>query len=209
MVDIRFHPCGVFMLLAMLDIDRLERVEVPLNWGQGDVDSERFFYRDDRFIYKLWSGLYTVKDLIIDGGQYIQHPYANKFSGIAAIDLGFVNRRTCSAFVDTIWSDETYSVCIGYVTKIGVPLVDAGQISEEFFNEICQCSLDTGYFHSDFKPENIIELNGHLSLIDFDTVLSRGSSLQLEFEEINGSLRQHVFQPYRDFIIRNLEGGLK
>ncbi len=197
------------MLLAMLDLERLERVEVTLAWGEGDLGSERVFYRDDRFIYKLWSSAYIVKDLVIDGGQYIKHSYARKYSGIAAIDLGFINPRTCSAFVDTIWSDETYSVCTGYITKIGVPLIDGSQISEDFFGEICDCSLDSGYFHSDFKPENIIEIDGQLSLIDLDTVLSRGSSLHLEFEKISGSLRQHVFPPYRDFILRYLDGGLK
>lgn len=186
------------MLLSDIDFDKLEKCEWKLAWGEGDPTLERFFFRHGGMIYKLWGKRYNVKDYIAVNGEYVRHSYRDAASGIAAIDLGFVDSQTCPALIDLIW--DTEEVCRGYVMTEGMSLSSVSEITEDFFDLICSRSLSTGFLSTDFAPKNIIRVEQGLSLIDLDTVVTRLDSLDLEFETSKGSLRAHVVPEYKRFI---------
>jgi len=187
------------MLFSDIDFDKLEKCEWKLAWGEGDPTLERFFFRHDGMIYKLWGERYNVKDYVAINGEYVRHNYRDANSGIAAIDLGFIDSKTCPALLDLIWDAD--GVCRGYVMTEGKSLSSVGEISNEFVDLICSRSLSTGFLSTDFAPKNIIRVEQGLSLIDIDTVVTRLDSLDLEFETSRGSLRAHVIPEYKRFIL--------
>ena len=187
------------MLFSDIDFDKLEKCEWKLAWGEGDPTLERFFFRHDGMIYKQLGERYNVNDYVAKNGEYVRHNYRDSASGIAAIDLGFIDSKTCPALLDLIWDAD--GVCRGYVMTEGKSLSSVGEISNEFVDLICSRSLSTGFLSTDFAPKNIIRVEQGLSLIDIDTVVTRLDSLDLEFETSKGSLRSHVVPEYKRFIL--------
>jgi hypothetical protein len=183
----------------------LERLDIELLWGEGNSELDREFYKQDNLIYKLWGSSYIVKDMVIVSGQYIKHSYSSEKNGIAAIDIGFVNQETCPGLVDLIWDN---GICRGYVMIYGEALERDDQITPEFLDLIIRVSAKCGFVHSDFSPKNIARINGRLSLIDLDTVMSKISSMDMKFDLLNGSLRPHVVSQYRVFVLDALYSSL-
>lgn len=187
------------MLYENINWTKLEELNIEQSWGQGNDKLDRHFFKDDQYFYKVWSRDYVVKNLIIDGGEFVQHRFRNETSGIAAIDLGLITGATCCALVDVLW-DEV-GACRGYITKIGIPLTERSQIPTNFLKLICDVSTKSGFAFSDFALKNMVMIDGQCSLIDIDAVPSRISNMDLDFDLQNGALRPHVDADYRIFLL--------
>ncbi len=198
------------MQLSAVPFQALELIPFEMAWGQQDLNLHRTFYRHGSLIYKLWGPRYHVADLVLVNGRYVPHDYRRRESGIAAIDVGLVDSRTCPGLVDLIW--DTEQRCRGYVMREGKPAKNFDEVDPAFVELLCKRSLETGYGNTDLCPKNTVLIDGIPSLIDIDTVPTRLDSLDIPFEGSDGSLRPHVFPVYREFILRHFgedEVGLK
>jgi hypothetical protein len=191
------------MLLNSIDFGELNELHLRLDWGGDNPDMLRKFYKGKGLFYKIWGEHYSVNNCAIDGDRYVKHIYSNPTSGLALIDVGLVTTDTCIALVDTIW--DTSGRCRGYVTVEGGPVDTTDKAFERFVEKFCELSISTGFLHSDFSPKNLISVNGHISLIDLDTVPSRIKNIDINFEVNQGSFRPHVNPMYRNMMMEFCE----
>lgn len=184
-----------------LPFEEWTRYPFKLAWGEGDKDQEREFFTNKGLMYKLWSSQYVIKDLYVSNGEYHKWDYADRSKSIASLDSGFINKEISPALVDLIWKGN---FCVGYITTIGKKI---DIIPDAFYKKILEQSIATGYLYMDFCSKNICENGGVYSLIDYDTPLTRLSTLNLDFERKSGVLRKHIDLRYRRDVLELAQRG--
>lgn len=180
------------MPISELDLSLLEDCTSTERWG-ANTPRDRKLYRDTRFWYKLWGPDFLRSSPYVVGSKFIKlGPLAKKPQGF---DVGLYTQETAAAFVEFI-SDEGGTV-LGYVTKRGD---HSKVVTDDFILKVFEACRTSGWLYSDFCFNNVISVDGQLSLIDFDTHLSKMDCLDLEFEREKGGLRPHVFPGFRDLV---------
>ena len=181
------------MLLRDVDTTRLQ-IYTPANqWGKG-TDRERLIYRDDRYWYKIWGENYLKETPYSSAGCFKKFSHQPVYPH--GFEIDFFTPEISTAFKEFIY-DNT-GVVRGYITLAGnQPKV----IHKNFISAVFASCIKTGWIYSDFCWNNIIEINGNLSLIDFDTHFTKISTFVPEFEKDYGALRGHVIDEYRNLIL--------
>ena len=186
------------ILLSSLDVGQLVRVTSLDPWGLEDPDYYREVFEDHATgtYVKIWGETYAEHKRL---GISRDYPIIVN-SVFVGFDFGFYDELVASALVDLICDNE--GRCRGYITRAGTPLesIDTEQF-DGFVGQMIAASRRSGLIHTDFCYNNLILIDGKISLIDYDTVLSDARYLDLEYEAEMGGLREHVFESYRKFII--------
>jgi hypothetical protein len=184
------------MRLEDIDFNRLQVFPYAFAWQTGV--QKRFLYTDNKFFYKIWSKNYFINKLIIHGNKYQALTSSDSFH-IATVAVGLVNKSICPALVDVIIDDT--NICRGYVTLKG-QIVNANEaISDAYIKRVFLSTISSGYVFSDFKAQNIINVNGELSVIDLDSPPSLLSNLDLEFQKTDGFLRKGLSTCYSGLVL--------
>lgn len=189
------------MDLESIDFKKLRRVDIKTNWGVNDVKLERFFYSDESLFYKLWSRVYSPRNLIADRGEYVLYDWNDTAAGLVGFDIGFYDNDICPGFVDLV--NDSDGVCRGYVSEIGKPLKD---VPLDYQEKVWERTVETGYCHMDFCAKNIVAIGDKCSLIDLDTTFTKMATIDLEFEKAKGCLRGQATSFYRNNIIEQIDG---
>lgn len=178
------------MHINQLDLKSLESCTADTRWGAG-TDSDRFLYRDERYWYKIWGARYFENIPYSSDGKFLHHllPLDRPHGFVVGL---FVPEISC-AFVEFIY-DENDKI-VGYVTRSGIR---PSSVSIEFIDAVYKACLDCGWVYADFCFNNVISVDGVLSLIDFDTHLTDIKKLNRDFEMKHGALREHVFLRFRE-----------
>lgn len=189
------------VFLEEIDFSKLQRKKLEYRWNV-DFMTERFYYIDDNYFYKIWSKKYISHLLYIYGDKYITYNFQKKEHYIASIDCGLINPETCPAFVDIILDKD--GVCRGYILKKGEVLKSNEEIDAQFIDTVFKYTLMSGYAFTDFVYHNIVIIENKLSLIDLDTPPTLLKNFHVEFQIRNGCLRSHLCQKYKKLILKYL-----
>lgn len=180
------------MRLADLDLERLEDCTPENRWGAG-TDRDRCLYRDDRYWYKVWGPRYLAASPYASGGRFHKHPVP--LTQPHGFEVGLFTPEISGAFESFIY-DENDAVR-GYVTRAGRK---PHKVSDDFVKSVYRACMACGWVYADFCVNNIVEINGQSSLIDFDTHLTNFYSIDLDFERQKGALRSHVNGYFRSLV---------
>ncbi len=190
------------MRLESIDFNKLEAITKQNAWGSGNPYRERLHYRDERYWYKLWDPKYIQSLPVAIGETYFRRSFRN--NSLHGFDVGLFDATNTPAFVDFIYDNREN--LRGYIVGVGHP---PSTIDPTFIlNFACRC-ISAGWVYSDFCFNNIIECDGKLSIIDFDSHLSSLEKLSIKFERERGSLRPHVFELFRNKIESYLENKVE
>jgi hypothetical protein len=188
--------------LDNLDVDAFELIKARKSDDSDNSEVLVSVYRDERYYYKVWKEEYLTAIGAISKGAWIP---ARESSILPGFDCGFYSPENSAALVGFIYSD---TVLRGYVTKVGQPLsiydhnkVEKPELSA-FLYKAWLRALSVGWLPCDICFNNLIQVDGVISFIDFDTELTDMAALDLEYEARLGALRLHVF-PY----LRGLVAG--
>ncbi len=184
------------MRLADLDLDRLDDCTPENRWGAG-TERDRFLYRDDRYWYKIWGPLYLAASPYASGGKFHKHPAPLRQPH--GFEVGLFTPEISGAF-ETFICDED-NIVRGYVTRAGRK---PRKVTDTFVESVFQACVASGWAYGDFCYNNVVEVDTQLSLIDFDTHLTKFDTMDIAFEEEKGALRPHVFPAFRDLILSEL-----
>jgi hypothetical protein len=182
------------MLISEIDFNELTDRTSPSRWG-ANTKLDRRQYQDSAFIYKAWGADYLTSGLYTSGDQWCTHKKA--LSKPHGFEVGLFVPQISSAFVDFIVDEN--DVVRGYITKIGTPPVRG--VPDVFVEDVFNACVACGWLFCDFCYNNIVEVDGTFSLIDFDTHLTELACLDLDFEKKSGALREHVDSRFRDLVI--------
>lgn len=188
------------MDISRIDFQSLKVVKINLNWGKNLFSQERFFYEDDKYIFKIWHRNYQAHKMIVKNGTYTLHNFKKKRNMIASIDCGLINQNICPAFVDYI--TEQKNICRGYVMLKGKQIKSETEVNAKFLKIICENSITSGFAHTDLCTNNIIKISNGISLIDIDSCPTELCSFNISFEYEKGSLRQGSLSPYKNFLLQ-------
>lgn len=186
--------------LKSLDLKKLQMRSSDSRWGAGDPYRDRLLYCDAEYWYKVWDPKYIQALPIAIGERFLRRSSQN--NTLPGFDLGVFNEDVASAFVDFI-IDDNENLC-GYVTKRGEPPSVIAHSFAQMFAERC---INAGWIYSDFCHNNMIDINGKISLIDFDSHFTKLADLSIPFEKEKGCLREHVHSVFRDIIEREVMMG--
>lgn len=186
------------MRLHDIQFEKLKKHNVVLKWGSHNLHQERYFYSDEKYIYKIWHRKFNAHHLEVSNGKYEIYEFKSNFSKLASIDCGLINHKTCPAFVDLIIDQKNN--CRGYLLRKGIPIKSNKEISIEFIHLVWDISIKSGYAHTDFCCSNVIRMGNTLSLIDIDSTPTRLDTFNQTFEKSYGALREHVLPAYKELI---------
>ena len=185
------------MQLSEINFGNLKNCTPENRWGAGTT-RDRFLYCDAEFWYKTWGEGYLSQSPYGAAGELRKH--RSLLQKPHGFEVGLFVPEISAAFQGFIY-DENNNVR-GYITKAGA---QPKRISENFIEAVYQACINCGWAYADFCFNNVIETEGQLSLIDFDTHLSEISTMDIGFEEKNGALRPHIFSKFSE----QLKGYLK
>lgn len=185
------------MRFNLEDIGFADLVDVTpaRTWGKG-TPRERSLFRDTNYFYKIWGPDYLSSTVYSDHGSFHHHPEPLQLPH--GFEVGLYSAANSSAFVGHIYSNE--GSVRGYVTKAG----EKKRISQEFAELVFEACVSVGWVYSDFCANNVTMVDGRLSLIDFDTHLSRIEGMSVAFEQTHGALRSHVDPYFRQLLLNHL-----
>lgn len=189
------------MRLADLDLERLEDCTPENRWGAGG-ERDRFLYRDDGYWYKIWGPRYLEVSPYASGGRFHKHPVP--LTQPHGFEVGLFTPDISGAF-ETFIFDENDAVR-GYVTRAGRK---PREVTGEFVESVYRACIACGWVYADFCMNNIVDIGGRLSLIDFDTHLTSLDGMDLHFENSKGALRDHVDDYFRNLIEENVLQRMK
>lgn len=181
------------MRLEALDLDKLENCTSNNRWGAGG-ERDRHLYRDDRYWYKIWGPRFLELSPYVEDGKFFKHKIPLKKPH--GFEVGLFTREISSAFECFLYDEN--EVVRGYITKAGKKTSDIGS---GFIDAVFRACVGCGWIYGDFCYNNVVEIDGNLSLIDFDTDLTKLDMLDVEFEKTKGALRSHVFSEFREMIM--------
>jgi hypothetical protein len=185
------------MRIEQICFERLEERSSSDRWGRGDQKRDRRVFYDSRrkLFLKVWDPSFEHHNRFLCGNVTV----ASGMKGLFGFDIGFFNKELCTAFVELITDQD--GNCRGYIAREGSPLETRwNEKLAEFTALVENATKRTGYAHSDYCYNNLVRIDGGISFIDFDTLLTNVQFAIRSFEEKVGSLRAHVYKPYRDFV---------
>lgn len=129
-------------------------------------------YSDDLKFYKLLApyGLYNRTSL----AYYVMVGLDFVWQGDNALAIdtcGLITKDVVPAFDEFIYDQGT---CVGYTTLRGVPLTELAMTESlklqylKYITKLANHSIQTGWAYVSLNPNNIVMINGQLSLIDLD-----------------------------------------
>jgi hypothetical protein len=187
------------MLLSKINFSKIVDISSPDRWGKDDPTLDRKVYHDpEKDLYiKVWAPPYQDFRRACYQREMVLIPSANIFG----IDVGFFNRTTAPAFVELIVDDK--GECRGYVTRAGTRLITSSDpvLFAPFIEAVKEATRLTQFAHTDMCYNNLVLIDGRLSFIDYDTVLTSTLLMEKEYETQYGCLREHVYDWYRDFLM--------
>jgi SAM-dependent methyltransferase len=174
------------MQLSDLNLSAMEERSAPGRWGAGNVHQDRRLYYKDDLWFKVWAPEYIQSQAYRSGVTYIElGPKNNELVGFR---VGYFDKSNSSALVDFIY-DET-GVLRGYICRAGKILP---ALPREFLRAAARKATETGWVMADLVAENVIEVAGQLSFIDYDARFCELRELDIEYERANG-----CFAGFRD-----------
>jgi len=182
------------MLLRDINLEELQDRTPTNSWGTG-TDRERKLYFGDGRWYKIWGPKYLELTAAAVGSQFVGIPDLKSMHGY---EVGLYDPTNAGALIDFIRDEQ--NALRGYITKDGA--VSSGGLPKEFVENLYATGLDCGWFYSDLCNSNVVIVDGHHSLIDFDTHLVNVDQFDVEFEKEKGSLRDHVDPYFRHLLLK-------
>lgn len=179
------------MKLNGIDFSELKVFTVEAQWGHKNPDQRRYFYNDDRHIYKIWSKRYTARMMVARSGRFEPLVPCNT---TASFSVGLIDHDLCSGLVDFIYDEA--DICRGYAMEKGT--VPEKGISTDFVDMMWEKTVSSGYAHTDFCTKNTIVIGGKFSMIDLDSAPTEIENIDLDFEIREGALRPHNCSLYRE-----------
>lgn len=181
------------MDINSVDITQLTVIERQIH------DVKNYVYSDDLKFYKLLApyGLYNRTSLAyytMVGLDFIwQGDHA-----LAADSCGLITKDDIPAFDEFIYDQ---GVCVGYTTLRGVPLNDLPMTESlnlkylKYITKLVNRSIATGWAYVSLNLNNIVMIDGKLSLIDLDF-----SPIKLSHNRLLNSREQLIWQnEFRSF----------
>ncbi len=182
------------MLLRDIRLNELQDRTPSNSWGAGTDRERKLYFGGDRW-YKVWGPNYLALTAAAVGSRFVGIEDLNTLHGY---DVGLYDPTNSGALVDFIRDDQ--SALRGYITKNGS--VSSGGFPKEFVENLYASGLDCGWLYSDLCNSNVIVVDGHYSLIDFDTHLVNVDQFNVEFEKAKGALRDHVDPYFRSLLLK-------
>jgi hypothetical protein len=180
------------MRLSDLDLASMDDRSSPDRWGADDPQLDRRVYFHGDLWYKVWPPEYTLSQCYISCGDEIPVGLNGTLLGF---HVGYFNQSISSAFVDFIHDENDF--LRGYVTRNG-RLVE--NIPVDFSRQTALRAIATGWVMADVRASNVIELNGALSLIDFDSQFTLLETFDLPHERKKGSISALIDPYFAGFI---------
>lgn len=176
------------MRLAEIDFGTMEEWSRPKRWGAGDPSQDRRIFCAGERWYKVWEPDYIRSQSYIADGKYVSVlAAADRLLGFA---VGFFDAGNASALLDFIYDDN--GVLRGYVTRQGTAV---SQIPRPFLEEAANRSITCGWVMADVTLANVVEIDGGLSFIDFDSHFCELDTLNIAYERERGCLSSYK-DPY-------------
>lgn len=189
------------MLIEQIDFQELTVFPVQLKWGENDPLYHRQFLCDDHFVYKVWGATHLTHKIVISSGKDYIHTFRDSSAGISSLDLGLISTDNCPALFDVIW--DSSANCRGYVTRRGTS-VTRQDIPDDFIRKLCDGFVQRGFALNDICEDNMIMIDGKISLIDLDSPPSCLSTIDIRYDQEHGCLRRHQDGRYLDYMYRYL-----
>lgn len=186
------------MQLEDIDFSVLTPKYASDRWGAGSA-RDRKIYSDDHLFYKVWSDTYVANTPAAIGNKFKRIEGLSELHGFA---VGLFNSDIASAFVEYI--RDSKEIIRGYVSHAGV---HPDYVPDAFADLLFEACKKSGWVFSDLKPQNVIEFNSKLSLIDFDSHLCRLEAIDVDFEVRSGCLRPHVCDRFQAHIRATLSSN--
>lgn len=180
------------MRLSEIDFRSLEEVSSLNRWGAGSSRDRRIYRNGDRW-YKVWGEHYLDASVYASAGQF--HSHVPRLRRPHGFELGLFTQSNSPAFLCDLYDD--FGNVRGYVTRAG-SRVSSSTLSDSFVDMFFQQCLDLGWIYSDFCFKNLVQVDEGVSLIDFDTHLTKVATVDAEFERLKGALRPHVEERFRN-----------
>jgi hypothetical protein len=182
--------------LSKIDIAGMHDMSAPGRWGSKTKKDRKVYRSSEGLWYKIWGKDYHP-DAFSRNGAW--HRIDSKEHLPTAFAIGLFPGDIADAFIDHIYDDDR--ICRGYVAHGGL---HPETIPTDFTEHVFELCLKHGYLYTDFKPDNVIKINGKLSLIDFDTHMTCCRSIDMRFEEEIGVLRELNDNHYRRLVHKHL-----
>jgi hypothetical protein len=166
--------CATTMQLSDLDLASMDDRSSADRWGADDPKLDRRVYFHNDLWYKVWPREYTLSQYYISCGDEIPVGLDGTLLGFY---VGYFNQAIAPAFVDFIHDDSGF--VRGYVTRNGHVVEN---IPVDFARQTALRAIATGWVMADIRAANVIEFDGTLSLIDFDSQFTRLDTFDLRHE---------------------------